>query len=47
MINLMDKNAIIRLKNQGYSNREAAKILKIDRKTIGKCWNEYLSLIHI
>lgn len=37
----MDKNAIIRLKNQGYSNREAAKILKIDRKTIGKYWNEY------
>lgn len=37
----MDKHAIIRLKNQGYSNREAAKILKIDRKTIGKYWNEY------
>lgn len=31
----MDKHAIIRLKNQGYSHREAAKILKIDRKTIG------------
>lgn len=37
----MDKHAIIRLKNQGYSNREAAKILKIDRKTVGKYWNEY------
>ena len=37
----MDKHAIIRLKNQGYSNREAAKILKIDRNTIGKYWNEY------
>ena len=41
VINLMDKHAIIRLKNQGYSNREAAKILKINRKTIGKYWNEY------
>lgn len=37
----MDKHAIIRLKNQGYSNIEAAKILKNDRKTIGKYWNEY------
>ena len=37
----MDKHAIIRLKNQGYSNREAAKILKINRKTIAKYWNEY------
>ena len=41
MINLMDKHAIIRLKNQGYSNREAAKILKINRKTVAKYWNEY------
>ena len=37
----MDKHAIIRLKNQGYSNREAAKILKINRKTVAKYWNEY------
>ncbi|WP_105301711.1 helix-turn-helix domain-containing protein [Anaerococcus marasmi] len=37
----MDKHAIIRLKKQGYSNREAAKILKINRKTIAKYWNEY------
>lgn len=41
MINLMDKHAIIGLKNQGYSNREAAKILKINRKTVAKYWNEY------
>ena len=41
VINLMDKHAIIRLKNQGYSNRETAKILKINRKTIAKYWNEY------
>lgn len=37
----MDKHAIIKLKNQGYSNREAAKILKINRKTVAKYWNEY------
>ena len=37
----MDKHAIIQLKNQGYSNREAARILKINRKTIAKYWNEY------
>ena len=41
VINLIDKHAIIRLKNQGYSNREVAKILKINRKTIAKYWNEY------
>ena len=37
----MDKHAIIRLKNQGYSNRETSKILKINRKTVAKYWNEY------
>lgn len=42
---LMDKNAIIRLKNQGYSNREVASILNINRKTVGKYWKEYLENI--
>lgn len=37
----MDKHAIIRLKNQGYSNREVSKILKINRKTVAKYWNKY------
>ena len=37
----MDKHAIIRLKNQWYSNRETSKILKINRKTVAKYWNEY------
>lgn len=41
VINLMDKHAIINLKNKGYSNRETSKILKINRKTVGKYWNEY------
>lgn len=38
----MDKNAIIKLKNQGYSNREVGNMLSINRKTVGKYWNEYL-----
>ena len=37
----MDKNAIIRVKLEGHSNREAAKILGIDRKTIARYWNQY------
>lgn len=36
VINLMDKHAIINLKNKGYSNRETSKILKINRKTVAK-----------
>ncbi len=41
MKNLMDKSAIIKLKEQGYSNRKIQKMLKIDRKTVAKYWNEY------
>ena len=41
MINLMDKSAIIKLKEQGYSNRKIEKMLKIDRKTVARYWNEY------
>lgn len=41
MITLMDKSAIIKLKEQGYSNRKIQKMLKIDRKTVAKYWNEY------
>ena len=37
----MDKHAIIRLKKQGYSNRTAAKMIGVDRKTVAKYWNEY------
>lgn len=39
----MDKYAIIKLKTKGVSNRQASKILGINRKTIAKYWNEYLA----
>lgn len=42
MKDLMDKSSIIKLKEQGYSNRKVEKLLKINRKTVGKYWNEYL-----
>lgn len=42
MVDLMDKSAIIKLKEQGYSNRKVEKMLKINRKTIAKYWNEYV-----
>ena len=42
MKDLMDKLSIIKLKEQGYSNRKVERILKINRKTVGKYWNEYL-----
>lgn len=41
MKSLMDKSAIIKLREQGYSNRKIAKMLKINRKTVNKYWNEY------
>ncbi len=41
MKNLMDKSAIIKLKEQGYSNRNIQKMLGINRKTIARYWNEY------
>ena len=43
MIKLMDKGAIIKLKEEGYSNRQIQKLTKIDRKTVAKYWNEYLA----
>ena len=42
MKDLMDKLSIIKLKEQGYSNRKVEKLLKINRKTVSKYWNEYL-----
>ena len=41
MKNLLDKAAIIRLKEQGLSNRGVARKLGIDKKTVNKYWNEY------
>lgn len=37
----MDKHTIINLKQQGFSNREVAKTLNINRKTVAKYWNEF------
>ena len=41
MKNLLDVSAIIKLKEQGLSNRGVAKTLGIDKKTVNKYWNEY------
>ena len=38
---MMDKVEIIREKERGTSNREIAKKLKCDRKTVSKYWNDY------
>lgn len=32
-------STVIKLKKEGYSNREVAKIMNIDRKTVSKYWN--------
>ena len=37
----MDKHAIIKLKQEGHSNRKVAKMLRVNRKTVAKYWNEY------
>lgn len=44
MVTIMDKTRIIQLKEQGYSNREAARKLNIHRKTVAKYWNEHVNL---
>lgn len=41
MKNLLDISAILKLKEQGLSNRSIAKALGINRKTVNKYWNEY------
>ena len=38
----MDKFSIIKLKEEGNSNRQVAKLLHIDRKTVANYWNDYL-----
>jgi transposase len=40
----MDKHAIIKLKEEGHSNREVARLTGIDRKTVARYWNERLRL---
>ena len=41
MMEFMDKKNILDLKQQGVSNREVARRLGIDRKTVAKYWNDY------
>jgi transposase len=41
MMEFMDKKDILELKQQGVSNREAARWLGVNRKTVAKYWNEY------
>ena len=37
----MDKHTIIRLKQEGVSNREVARLLGINRKTVARYWNAF------
>lgn len=39
----MDKHAVIPLKKEGHLNRSLETMLGINRKTIDKYWNDYLS----
>lgn len=41
MKDLLDKAAIIKLKETGMSNRGVARELGIDKKTVNKYWNQY------
>ena len=42
MMKLKDKHAIIKLKEEGHSNRDVARQTGIHRKTVARYWNEYL-----
>lgn len=37
----MDKHTIIRLKQEGISNREVARLMGINRKTVARYWNAF------
>ena len=41
MKTIMDKHTIIRLKQEGASNREVARLLGINRKTVARYWNAF------
>ena len=41
MKSLLDVSAMLKLKEQGLSNRRIAKILDVNRKTVNKYWNQY------
>lgn len=44
MITIFDKGQIIKLKENGLSNRKVAFEVGINRKTVAKIWNKHLSL---
>lgn len=46
MKDLLDKAAIIKLKEKGFSNRGVARELRIDKKTVNKYWNKYKENIY-
>lgn len=41
----MDKHTIIKLKQEGHSNRKVAELMNINRKTVAKYWNEYKDIM--
>ena len=45
VINLKEKHTIIKLKEQGHSNREVARMTGIHRKTVARHWNEHVTQI--
>ena len=45
MKTLMDKHTIIKLKQEGHSNRKVAELMNINRKTVAKYWNEYKDIM--
>ena len=47
MMTLMDKYTIIKLKQNELSNRRVAKQLGMNRKTVGKYWNDYQAEITV
>jgi len=45
VIGIIDKHSIIKLKTKGHSNRSVASLLGINRKTVARYWNEYVSSV--
>lgn len=45
MIELKDKNTIIKLKEKGHSDRKIAKLTGFNRKTVAKHWNRHQTLV--
>jgi len=43
VIKLIDKHTIIKLKEQGHSNRTVARMSGLDRKTVARYWNDYVA----